>query len=254
MSDKIKSLQDDEYCFPYHYVSGMPSQGGFVQHFVDTWGMNYIATIEYILTRVKEINASAIVDVGCGDGRLVRELVLKFPDKHITGIDYSTRAISLARAMNPDLQGVEFHSLDITSATHGLKYDIAILMEVFEHIPPEDSECFLEALRSLLNRDGILLLTVPHANKPVEYKHYRHFSCAGILDILSKYFDVIEVRPFERSGLLRRVLDRVLCNRFFVLNNRRISDFIYKLQKKYLFECSEKNCQRIFVKAIPKKI
>lgn len=249
MSDKVQDFQDEEYCFPYHYVSEMPRKGGFVQHFVDTWGMNYISTIEYVLERLQEVDSSSIVDVGCGDGRLAREMALNFPDKYIAGIDYSSRAIALARAMNQDLKGLVFHSLDITSESHERKYDVAVLMEVFEHIPPEDSARFLEGLCSLLTPDGILLLTVPHSNKPVEYKHYRHFSCDCISEIFSKHFDVIEVRPFERSGLIRKFLEVILCNRFFVLNNRRLSGFIYKIQKKYLFECDEERCQRIFVKA-----
>lgn len=252
MSDKIQEFQDGEYSFPYHYVSGIPTRGGFFQHFVDTWGMNYISTIEYILKRIGETSASSIVDVGCGDGRLVREIMLSFPERKIVGIDYSSRAIALANAMNQDIKGIEFHSLDITKAEHEQRYDLAILMEVFEHIPPEEARLFLEGVRSLLTPGGTLLLTVPHINKPVEYKHYRHFSCSEIVEILSEYFDVLEVKPFERGGRLRKVLNGLLCNRFFVLNNRRLINFIYEIQKKYLFNSAEDKCQRVFIKATSK--
>ncbi|NCC85476.1 MAG: methyltransferase domain-containing protein [Clostridia bacterium] len=133
-ANKIRLSQELEYWFPYHYVSVMPTDG-FQGHYVDTWGVNYISTIEFILEQISKHPASSVVDVGCGDGRLTREIKLAFPECHAFGIDYSPRAIKLAQAMNQDIPDLNFIALDITAECLERKFDTAILMEVFEHVP-----------------------------------------------------------------------------------------------------------------------
>jgi 2-polyprenyl-3-methyl-5-hydroxy-6-metoxy-1,4-benzoquinol methylase len=68
--------------------------------------------------------------------------------------------------MNADRPEIAFLATDITQP-HALgSFDLGVLMEVFEHIPPADCEAFLAGVRRLLKPGGTLLLTVPHANKP----------------------------------------------------------------------------------------
>lgn len=253
MKPVVQTAQEQEYWFPYHYVSSMPAQG-FSQHFVDTWGMNYISTIEHVIREIRgNKNTKSIVDVGCGDGRLTREIKSSFPECTVTGVDYSQRAINLAVAMNQDLPEIDFIAQDIINKRLNKQYDAAILMEVYEHIPLDQTNEFLIGIRSCLKSDGVLYLTVPHQNKPIEYKHFQHFSFKSLREQLERYFDIIEMVPFEKGGGARRILNRILCNRLFVLNNRKLLAFLYKLHRKYLFNCeSEDQCQRIFVKATPK--
>lgn len=252
MIDEVKTSQEAEYWFPYHYIARMP-QHGFTQHFVDTWGLNYISTMEFMLGKLTSLAPSSVVDIGCGDGRFTREIGLRFSNTQVLGVDYSEHAISLARAMNQDLTQIVFESRDIIQSPLKAENDVAILMEVFEHIHPDDCAAFLNGVRASLKREGQLLLTVPHANKPVEYKHYRHFTIASITESLSPFFNIVEVLPFERHGWLRHLLTFFLCNRFFVLNHGRLLNIVYRLHSKFLFYCKdEKDCQRIFVLATPK--
>jgi 2-polyprenyl-3-methyl-5-hydroxy-6-metoxy-1,4-benzoquinol methylase len=247
-----QTSQDAEYSIPYHYITRRPIKN-FGQHFVDTWGINYISTIEFMLKKIETLGPSSIVDIGCGDGRLTREIFLENSNKKVLGIDYSERAIKLAQAMNSDLTGIEFKSIDITSRSFDEKFDLAVLMEVYEHIPLDAISEFLAGVRSLIKPEGLLLLTVPHTNKPLEYKHFQHFTIEGLNNQLSSHFEVIEVIPFEKRGLLRRLLNFLLCNRFCVLNNRRLLNFLYYFHEKYLFKCNTENeCQRLFVLAKPK--
>src|SRR5690606_13435990 len=101
----------------------------FCQTFYDSWGINYVSTIEYILLRLRDLKWQSVVDVGCGDGRMSRELALHFPSRQVTGIDYSDRAISLARAMNADLPSLTFEKRDIIAAPNTAQHEAAILME-----------------------------------------------------------------------------------------------------------------------------
>ena len=247
-----QSYQEDEYYFPYHYI-GQFENNQFRHYFLDTWSINYVSTIEYLLKKMDTSPISRIVDIGCGDGRFSRELSLAFQSSVIMGIDCSKRAIALASAMNPDIANLEFQSLDITRQHTHDSFDMAVLMEVFEHIPIEAAEQFMEGVRLLLRKGGTLYLTVPHENKALEYKHFQHFSVEKIVNYLWPYFDIAEIVPFEKISWHFGLILKVLSNQLFILNNPRLLSMIYRWYKKNLFPCaSEKECQRIFVKAVAK--
>lgn len=242
-------LQEEEYSFPYHYITKFGEV--FSQHLVDSWGINYAITLDFILRRVREKNPAEVVDIGCGDGRLTRELSFTGSIKRLLGIDFSRKAIGLARAMNADRAEIEFRALDITQTMEIPPFDLCVLMEVFEHIPLDECEKFMGGVRASLKTGGSLLITVPHANKPLEYKHYQHFTVASLVRYLEQGFWVERVVPFERQAFSRRILDRLLCNRWFVLNNQRALNLIYAYHKKHLFSCNgEKDCQRLYVEAV----
>ncbi len=112
----------------------------------------------------------------------MQEIAERFPEKRVCGVDYSERAINLAKGFNPEL---EFLQIDIVKETIDSKYDLLTLIEVFEHIPPEEADNFVKSLHGMMNDNGILLLTVPHKNKRVSAKHYQHFDSA----LLRHYFD-----------------------------------------------------------------
>ena len=241
--------QEGEYWFPYHYVAQYKDDN-FRHFYLDTWAINYVSTIEFLLGKTRSETHETIVDIGCGDGRFSRELALAETDCQITGIDYSERAIRLASAMNSDIENLTFRSIDITGS-HGLEcFDSAILMEVFEHIPLSDTGKFMSGVRGLLKDGGTLHLTVPHENKPLDDMHFQHFTVENLFSHLEGKFEVLEVIPFERAALSRRIVLWVLSNRFFILNNPRLLSLVYRYYKRKLFiPCSEKNCQRIYVKA-----
>lgn len=246
-----QSEQENEYWFPYHYVAQF--RGTFRHYFLDTWSMNYASTIEFLLGKLAGESRQRIVDIGCGDGRFSRELAMASPASSVVGVDYSKRAVTLASAMNQDLPNLQFLSKDITGDSGLGQFDLAILMEVFEHLPLADADRFMRAVRALVKPGGVLYLTVPHKNKPVEYKHFQHFSVATLLPYLEPYFEIAEVVPFERRGLSRWLLERILSNRLFILNNGLLLTLLYRWYKKSLFRCaSEASCQRLFVRAVAK--
>jgi 2-polyprenyl-3-methyl-5-hydroxy-6-metoxy-1,4-benzoquinol methylase len=244
-----QDLQENEYSFPYHYVTEF-HDNWFRQHFVDTWGINYALTLEFMIERLNKIAPSSVIDIGCGDGRLTRELDIHATADRVVGVDYSKRAVQLARAMNQDRPDLEFFALDIT-APHALEsFDAAVLMEVFEHIPIDQAANFMQSVRGLLKPGAKLMITVPHSNKPLEYKHFQHFTSESLVRYLEPHFRVDEIIPFEKKSWSRRILDKLLCNQWFVLNNLRLLRVIYRSHKSQLFYCkSESDCQRLFIQA-----
>ncbi|MGP1579447.1 MAG: class I SAM-dependent methyltransferase [Wolinella sp.] len=248
--DEIQIKQEEEYNFPYHYVSRF--RDGFSQTFNDTWGINYVSTIEYIIHRLQNEHFSSLIDMGCGDGRLTQELAIEFPDKRILGVDYSHRAIELAKSLNP-ANGAHYYQSNIMKETIE-KVDLVTLIEVFEHIPPSISSEFVDGVYNHLNEGGVLYITVPHWNKPVEYKHYRHFSSKTISECFEGKFHIEEIVPFESNGFQKKIIDTILTNRFFILNHQRIKNRIYQYYKNNLFLLNndESKCNRLFIRAVKK--
>lgn len=246
VNTREQGQQESEYWFPYHYIAAFDP--GFSQCVSDDWAINYASTIEMLLDRLDRIDFASIIDVGCGDGRFTREIAIRFPSTNVTGIDYSTRAIGLAAAMNSDLPGIEFVARDITNDESTEPSDVVVLMEVLEHIPVETAPVFMRAIRRLLRPGGTLLLTVPHANKPVEMKHFRHFSVDTITEALREEFEKLEVVPFERQAPSRRLIDALLNNGIFSLQHKPALNWIYRYYKRHLLHCtSERECQRLLV-------
>jgi len=242
-----QNVQEDLYKFPYHYT--VQFKDNFSMAFIFAWGLNYASTIEFLIKKILEDkNVKSIIDIGCGDGRLTRELFNAFPEVKVNGIDYSNKSIQLAKGLNNDLD-IDFYCANIVEDRLPDKYSTAILMEVFEHIPPQSSDNFLNGVYNLLETGGILHLTVPHNNIPVLPHHFRHFNVKGLTSELEKYFEIIEIVPFEKISYLRKWIIRIFVNRYFILNHAGIKNKLYKYYKRNLFLINkESKCQRIYVK------
>jgi len=235
--------QEDEYRIPYHHLSAFAPS--FRPGFSDSWAMNYNHSVEFVLEQVSQINPSSVVDIGCGDGRITREIGSHFVGRRNVGIDFSERAIALARLMHPD---GDYEAMDITNQKFPYSFDLGLLIEVFEHIPPEDANQFVRGVAQMISTDGRLLVTVPHINKPVEYKHFRHFDKASLTSCFSGYFEPEEFYLIEKRGFLNKALNRLVVNPLFVLNSKWALNCLYRVYGKYVFwAAAEKNCARIAV-------
>ena len=105
-----------------------------------------------------------VLDVGCGNGVISRSLGEK--GFTVKGIDVSEKAIERARELNKFPQ-VKF---DVVSAeklvADGHRYHAVICSEVLEHL--NDPGKLLNVLHELLDKDGVLIVTVPNGVGPRE--------------------------------------------------------------------------------------
>ncbi|MDQ8205631.1 class I SAM-dependent methyltransferase [Pelagicoccus sp. SDUM812003] len=241
----IQTKQDIEYRFPYHYIPEYKKN--FFQNFTWGWSINYVTAIEFILEEIKELdqNIQSIYDLGCGDGRITKELHEEFNNKEVIGIDYSERAINLAKAMSP---AVDYKRLDITEAKNMKKVDALTLIEVLEHIPLKSCENFVNALSGLINTGGFLFLTVPHKNVPVSYKHFQHFD----LETLKKYFEgdftFEKVCYIQKSPVHKKLVSKIINNNFYVIKSKTINNAYHRYYKNHCFHAKNNNCERIYLR------
>jgi len=201
-----------------------------------------VRNIEYLsyLRLVKELlqpfHGQPVLDVGCGDGRFCYEL----KDEHVelSGVDFSERAITFARAFNPS---VSFFVHDLLSLRLPKTFDAAVMIETLEHFPPEKTSLVLKNISSVLKEGGTLVLTVPSTNLPLATKHYQHFTASSLRELLSQHFDVVRVLGHSRDTsaavvflFLKRVgLVLLPFRRFFPFLHHYYS-FLRRYYEKYL--------------------
>lgn len=242
--DNTQLSQEFQYEFPYHYIPAIDRKG-FSQVSSWSWGMRYLGGIEAVLTQLRHRKFKSLIDIGCGDGRFLREVANEFQKMVLCGVDYSERAIKLAQAMNP---GIDYRCENITHNHLNERFDVATMVEVLEHIPPDDVGAFLNGVANHLNPKGVLILTVPHINKRLQEKHYQHFSVKSLTAALQGSFVVDKVIPFDyTSRLTNRVIHLLgYTGNNYLITNKWIMNWAYKQVLRGCLEPqSEKRCGRL---------
>lgn len=227
-----QELQEDQYEFPYHYIPRLDKRG-FAQVRVLAWGYEYLSYLSFVLDRLGEVPFEAMLDVGCGDGRFVHEAVRRFPDRRFVGVDYSARAIAQAQAMTPNAR---FHAGDVTDPGFlPERFQVATLIEVLEHIPPNAMPAFLRGVHARLAPGATLIATVPSAVVPVNRKHYQHFTGELLGRTLQPYFTVEALHYLNRVSPVVRAIQRAMTNRLFVVRARPLVNAFYRgYQQRWL--------------------
>lgn len=238
-----QSIQEEQYQLPYHYIPQWRNDT-FSQTQTWSWGYRYLGGLQVALDQLEAELPHSLVDIGCGDGRFLREVHARCPHIAVTGIDYSQRAVGLARALNPN---IEYLCGNILSETIDRRFEAASLIEVLEHIEPASVTNFLGAVRSLLVDDGRLILTVPHSNKKTAPKHFQHFSKETLLRTLEPHFAEIAITPFDdiRAPTLK-VMDRIFSFPHLQLTSPPLlTRFFQRYLRRHLYLTDETRCGRL---------
>ena len=118
---------------------------------------------------LKDAGAASVLDLGCGEGKLIRRLVRERGIERILGVDPSVRTLEVAsRRLHLDQAGDRMQErvkLQMGSLTYGDRrwqgFDAATLVEVIEHIDPAR----LSALELSLFGDArptLIIVTTPN--------------------------------------------------------------------------------------------
>lgn len=168
---------------------------------------------------VAKASPTAIHEIGCGEGYWV----MRWTEQGIaaSGCDFSNQVIELARE-NAVERGLS-SGLFATRSIYDLEADrdgadLVVCCEVLEHL--EDPEAGLRSLQNVAGRH--LIVSVPReplwcALNLVRGKylsdwgntpgHIQHWSNHGFVRLVSKYFEIVEVRnPLPWTMLLCRPL------------------------------------------------
>jgi len=238
-----QGFQERLYEYPYHYIPVWDGRS-FSQCKTLYWGYEYLSYLHFVLERLMDIRFESLLDVGCGDGRLLFELNQRVPRKRLVGIDISERSIGLASLMAPDVEWVCGDITDPQVLPEG--FDIVTLVETLEHIHPDAIRSFVMSLASHTKDGGILLLTVPSKNVPLNKKHFQHFDIETLSDLITPYFSVENFYYLNKKSIfIQEIYVRMLQNRLFVLNEKHLLNFLFSLYRRFFLLARKENCRRI---------
>jgi SAM-dependent methyltransferase len=131
-----------------------------------------------IVALAREVAAAgapaSVLDVGCGNGEVLRALAQAFPGARLCGADLSEHVIEENRRRFPHAR---FAALDLGAAALPETFDLVVCSEVVEHV--RDWEAALANLRAMCAAGRHLVVTVPAGKVfPIDRMmgHVRHFT------------------------------------------------------------------------------
>lgn len=182
----------------------------------------------YLRKILPELKESAILDIGCGFGHVLKGL-RDLGYVNLAGVDISDEAVAHDEKIGLDVQKIS--SLDGFFETNTKKYDLVIMTHVIEHIPKEKIIETLKKIKSLLTENGALYLTTPNAQANTgsywmfeDFTHTTIFTAGSLIYVLKSagfsQIDFLDPADLSRHSPLARIIKKFLLK-------------IYKLNKKF---------------------
>lgn len=131
---------------------------------VSDWGFSHLP----------DITVKNAVDLGCGGGRSVSVLLKKYPDAHVTGIDYSDLSVQKSTEYNKKMieKGrctVELGDVSSLTLQPG-SYDLATAFETI-YFWPDLVQCFSQVLK-ILKPGGLFMICMESDGEDKASLHY----------------------------------------------------------------------------------
>ena len=128
------------------------------------WRKQAIKLIEKTLVNY---HAQTILEIGCDDAGISRNLAVKYPNIFFEGVDYRKDKIEEANYLKDksNLKNVSFiYDYFLNFKDNSKQYDIVIFTEVYEHLVAENQIFALRLIGNLLSKDGFLIFTCPNGD------------------------------------------------------------------------------------------
>lgn len=157
---------------------------------------------------LSDVSFDSILDIGCGEGSLLKDITSHQMNMRVAGADISETALAMARGR---IKEGKFYLLDIQRKALNEKFDLVVCSEVLEHLL-DDGQALCNLLK--MTEKYLLITTIAGRMRETEKEvgHLRNYTKAGLLDMLHEAgFEEIKVKewgfPFY-SPLYRSFLDR----------------------------------------------
>lgn len=130
-----------------------------------------------VVSVLRESGAQTVLDLGCGDGKLLKALLAERQFTRVTGVDVSVRALEVARdRLNLDrLSELQRRRVELLHGSLVYRdqrltgFDAAAVVEVIEHLDPFRLDAFERALFASA-RPAFVVVTTPNAEFNVKFE------------------------------------------------------------------------------------
>lgn len=175
---------------------------------------------QFVKDAVTTRGATAVLDVGCGTGALMKELEQY---AEVTGVDMSSTAVQYCKSRGLDrvYQGT-LPNLPFEDSM----FDVVLALDVLEHV--QDDLSATKELQRVLKPGGTAIIFVPAfdilwGNADVEGQHYRRYRKGTLFEVLkgggfdivrSTYFNTFLFLPILSVRLLFRMYPHAVVDEF----------------------------------------
>lgn len=189
-----------------YYDAHFATQAAYHSTYRDSFYFPLWVQVEFLL---REHKGKSILDIGCGPGQFAGYLHdLEYP--HYRGVDFSPKAIELAREMCD----YPFEVGDaLTGDMYQEPYDVAMALEVLEHLN-EDHKVIHN-----IKPGTYCIFSVPNFDDPGHVRWFRSF-----YQVRKRYYRLIDIKSMhfinniylfagERSDFQPNIFQRILKTR-----------------------------------------
>ncbi len=154
-----------------------------------------------------------LLEFGCGSGVLTSALAHVMPDGWtIEATDYSEHLLTKARERY-ERDGLSFSYLDVRTIRpeHLDEVDAVLLLEVIEHLPPDEAAGLLHRVYDALPAGGMMVLTtLDRAAFPRPFSGYAPHCVEYTYGALDRFLGDRRRNPFEEYDVFRLVSGRLV--------------------------------------------
>jgi SAM-dependent methyltransferase len=126
-------------------------------------------------------NDGQLLEIGCGDGKILSKLCRNFK---VTAIDISSAAIRKAQKRIPGESSLKV--LDIEKEELDGQYDVILCLNVLEHL--KQPEAAILKVRASLKTDGVFIFSVPN-----------NYSLGKVSTLVMNAFDRTHISTYKRN-------------------------------------------------------
>jgi len=120
----------------------------------------------FVLDSVSPVEGARVLDLGCGEGYVSRQLAAQAPQR-ILAMDISSGMIDQARAAEEAAPlGIEYRVATATELELEEEFDLVIAVFLFNYLSCDEMATVLERVHRHLAPGGRFLFTVPHPSYP----------------------------------------------------------------------------------------
>jgi 2-polyprenyl-3-methyl-5-hydroxy-6-metoxy-1,4-benzoquinol methylase len=197
---RVKNFLSDHFPLIYHLAVNAGLRGNSSQHWDKRLAETWDAADRQWPTK-NELVASLtnkeqrILDVGCGNGDLLRYLQSR-GYKSLNGLELSAYAVERLAAQGIEMQRGKLPSISAPAES----FDVAIASQVLEHVIRRNT--FLKEIRRVLKPGGHLFVFVPDdCLGPIsEPEHVVKFDARSLAALLGKHFELRQLRSIRDAN------------------------------------------------------
>ena len=154
-----------------HYFNSKVGAGAFADQYsqkasrASPWPYFYLRRQALVMQKLRSLDASSVLDVGCGPGTFAKPCAAL--GLHYHGVDISDRMIDEARRRSGDIDHVDFSLCDARQLPFPENnFDIVLSLGMLEYVPQDKEIKYLNEIIRVLKPGGTVLFSLLNKSSP----------------------------------------------------------------------------------------